>query len=112
MNYHIINTCDVTLWGISQQQRIQKVLNRIDDFKLCADVANILDSEKILLLRADYLYEANVIKKLLELNNSVLMSSSNENKPVAAWVEAKHIQKVIEMLKTGELIKFSKKSLA
>jgi len=102
MNYHIINTCDVALWGISQQRRIHKVLNRVGNFDLCVDIANVPNDEKILLLRADYLYEANVIKKLIELENTILLSSSDENKAAAAWVQGKHISSVIEALNNKE----------
>ncbi len=101
MNYHIINTCDVALWGISQQVRIEKVLARVGDFQCCQDLAQLSDEEDILLLRADYLYEANVIKKLIEQKDTLLTSSCEKSLPAAAWTKVKHSSQLINMLQSG-----------
>lgn len=89
MNFYIINSCDVDLWGVSQQDRIRKVLVKVGDARECSDPDGLPGNEKILLLRADFLYEANVIKKLVEReDSSVLVSSCSRKIPVAAWIDA------------------------
>ena len=103
MNYHIINTCDVTLWGVTQQQRIRKVLARVGEFEECVDLKQLAANEKILLLRADYLYEANVLKKLIAQQNALLVSSCDKKSPAAAWVEASLISEATaRLLKQSE----------
>ena len=103
MNYHIINNCDVSLWGLSQQDRIRKVLARVGGFRECLDLNALPKDENILLLRADYLYEANVIKKLIEHDNSLLLSSCSQQQPTATWLAAADITEATKILSSGEM---------
>ena len=72
MHYHIINTCDVALWGVPQEERIRKVLAKVGDFNQITDILKASPKQNILLLRADYLYEANVIQKLIAQPEALL----------------------------------------
>ena len=103
MIYHIINTCDVTLWGVSQPERIRKVLAKVGDFDELVDLTQLPNNTKVLFLRADFLYEANVLKKLLELTEGILLSSCNSRIPVAAYSEAQHAVAIIDTLKNSQI---------
>ena len=107
MFYHIINTCEVRLWGVRQQERIRKVLARIGEFNECSDLKQLPENENILLLKADYLYEANVIKKLITQSNKILVSSCVNKTPAAAWIEAPLATEIITMLEGGDFTELS-----
>ncbi len=87
MFYHIISSCEVQLWGISQSERIRKVLAKVGDFHEISDEDEINSEQNILVLRADYLFEANVLQKLIQHQEGVLISSDASKKPAAIWLQ-------------------------
>ncbi|MFK8026592.1 MAG: CDP-alcohol phosphatidyltransferase family protein [Gammaproteobacteria bacterium] len=98
MLYHIINTCDVTLWGVPQAERIRKVLAKASDFTEVTDINSITPEQNILLLRADYLYEANVIQKLVAQPEAMLLSSCDQKMPSAIWVAGGKVSQALKLL--------------
>ncbi len=98
MVYHIINTCDVALWGVSQVERIRKVLAKAGDFSEIADTDAVLSGQNILLLRADYLYEANVIQKLVAQSEAILLSSCDKKSVSAVWCDGGKSVQAIQLL--------------
>ena len=98
MLYHIINTCDVTLWGVPQAERIRKVLAKASDFAEVTDINSITPEQNILLLRADYLYEANVIQKLVAQPEAMLLSSCDQKMPSAIWVAGGKVSQALKLL--------------
>lgn len=98
MDYHIINTCDVTLWGVPQIERIRKVLAKAGDFNELLDISEAHDERNVLILRADYLYEANVIQKLVTYSEAILTSSCNKADPTAVWCGRANAQDAIKLL--------------
>jgi len=107
MIYHIINSCDVALWGVSQQERIRKVLAKVGEFSECSDLEQLASGEKILLLRADYLFEANVIKNLIMQQNALLVSSCHKKNPAAAWINSDHCMEVKAILTSDNIVNLS-----
>ncbi len=106
MFYHIVNTCEVALWGVSQAQRIHKILSRIGCVTEIADLSQLKRNQKILLLRADYLFEANVLQKLTQQQQAILVSSGDDTVPVAAWVDQACYDTAVEALQLGKLSLF------
>ncbi|MDW3094326.1 MAG: CDP-alcohol phosphatidyltransferase family protein [Gammaproteobacteria bacterium] len=98
MDYHIINTCDVALWGVPQVERIRKVLAKAGNFNEILDVSEVQSGQNILILRADYLYEANVIQKLVGHSKAILTSSCNENLPTAVWCSNQNVLDAVKLL--------------
>jgi phosphatidylglycerophosphate synthase len=98
MVYHIINTCDVDLWGVPQAERIRKVLAKVGDFNQIPDIQAVKPGENILLLRADYLYEANVIQKLTAQPEAILLSSCDQKLPSAIWCNSEKASQAIKVL--------------
>ena len=98
MFYHISSSCDVKLWGISQSDRIRKVLAKVADFTEVINIDSVSNSERILLLRADYLYEANVIQKLISSPETILVSSDSDHVPVAVWATKENFNNSLEFL--------------
>ncbi len=102
MFYHITSNCDVELWGISQTERIRKVLAKIANFNEVIDIDSCDQTGNILVLRADYLYEANVIQKLVSYSEAILVSSDIDHAPAALWVKAKHVASAVNYLSGQE----------
>jgi len=65
MYYSIINTCDKKLWGLTQNQRVQQTLCKIAEIHALTDSVTLDPNDKILLIRSDYLIEANVIQRFI-----------------------------------------------
>ena len=98
MHYQIINTCDVALWGVPQSERIRKVLAKAGDFNQITDVQVVKVGQNILLLRADFLYEANVIQKLTAQSEAILLSSCDKKLPSAIWCHQDKATQAIKLL--------------
>ena len=94
MYYHIINKSVVRLWGVSQEDRIQKILaklgikNRVDYLK------ELPAGKNVLLLRADYLLDGNVLGKLLQ-HSQAMLTDSSERVIVAAWLKAEQAVDIV-----------------
>ncbi len=103
MYYTIINTCEYQLWGLSQQERISKTINKVSHFNPLLESTQIQAGDKILLLRADYLIEANVVSKLIQKDQAVL-NSSCDGLAVAVWTTADNYNSALALLQkqTGE----------
>ncbi len=98
MVYHIINTCDVALWGVPQVERIRKVLARAGNFNEIADINALPSGQNILLLCADYLFEMNVIQKLVAQSEAILISSCDQKSPSAIWCGSNKASQAIKRL--------------
>ena len=88
MYYYIVNQCDVRLWGVSQQERFRKTMHKLGKFEQIDQLDRIGPEEKVLLVRADYLLDANVLGKLMRHLGAMLTDSSKQV-VTAAWVDAK-----------------------
>ena len=97
MYYHITNECDVRLWSLPQRERIRRLVAKIGDFQEKDTLSELSASEKILIIRADFLFDANVLAKLIAHSQAILTDSSNQI-VVAAWIEASHLENVLPML--------------
>lgn len=86
MFYYITGNCEAELWGLPQVDRIRKTLAKVDKFIEVIDIESCNEADNILVLRADYLYEANVIQKLISHSEAILVSSDENQSPAALWV--------------------------
>ena len=101
MYYSIINSCDKKLWGLTQDQRVAQTLSKIIDIRALTDTSVADAGDKILLIRSDYLIEANVIKRLMQRNDCALQSSS-DCEIVAIWTKYKHYEEAKAVLNAGK----------
>ena len=93
MFYQIINSCDIELWGVSQKDRIAKILAKVGEFECVRDITKVPENQKMLLLDARYIYEANVISKLIALDQAVLLSSCNKD-AIGIWTERSKVEAI------------------
>ena len=86
MYYHIINHCDVELWGIPAVRRLQKVLDKAGLSQSWDESTQLAEHENVLLIDVKYLFDANVLKKLVA-HEAACLHDSVDKKPVAVWVK-------------------------
>ena len=102
MYYQIISSSDVALWGVSPCQRVEKLLKKIAHFQEVEDLAKIAPEENVLFIRVDYLFDANVLTKLMT-NAQAILTDSRDDIPVAAWLKQKNVQTILKDLNEDQL---------
>ena len=97
MYYYIVDKCDVRLWGVPQEVRIQKIMAKLGAFTRIENLEELAETEQVLLVRADYLLDANVLGKLILQSQGVLTDSS-QLAVAAAWLESGVARKIVNNL--------------
>ncbi|MFO7580161.1 MAG: CDP-alcohol phosphatidyltransferase family protein [Nitrosomonas halophila] len=93
----IVGDSEVSLWGLSGRMRLQRMLTAFKTVSLLDDLSERPDDANVLLLRADYLFDARVIEALLGWHeNMVLLSPAHT--PVAIMTTGKHVKAMREAL--------------
>ena len=95
--YHIINNTDVRLWSVPQHERIHKLMAKLNQLKPLKSLDELSSTDNILILHAEFLFDANVLSKLLGKECGVLTDSSGEI-AVAAWISASQSESTIRNL--------------
>lgn len=97
MYYYIVDKCDVRLWGVPQEVRIQKIMAKLGAFTRIQNLEELAETEQVLLVRADYLLDANVLGKLILQPQGVLTDSS-QLAVAAAWLKSGVARKIVNNL--------------
>ena len=82
-NALIVGTSEARLWGLTGHERIARQLRRTGDIPLARNVESIPDTERVLILRADYAYDLPTLNGLLG-HDGLLMDGAV---PAAAHVD-------------------------
>ena len=69
---HLIAEPEVTLWGLSSRERLRRMLTREGINELIDDLESAPADHPVLLIRGDWLYDARVLKGLIETPCTVL----------------------------------------
>ncbi|MCD6388288.1 MAG: CDP-alcohol phosphatidyltransferase family protein [Desulfobulbaceae bacterium] len=84
-----LHECPVQIWGLTSQQRIERVLKGTAGSCTAKELNNLSDSDSVLLLRGDYLFDDRLVKHLAAAQNITLHLNSGQQKvTVAAHVSA------------------------
>jgi phosphatidylglycerophosphate synthase len=95
----LIGGSPVRLWGLDSRQRLQRLL---PDAKLVDDSSTLPNSARVLLARADYLFDPRLILALSSAKPALLqLPPERGDLPVAALVPAPMAKAVIERIATG-----------
>jgi len=79
----------VRLWGLTNRQRLERILKRNRVTRWIGDPANVSEEDSVLLLRGDYLYDERLIADLARKPETVLQTVAEDGlQPVAAHVTA------------------------
>ena len=95
--YHIINECEVQLWSVPQSERIHKLMAKSRELAPIKHLSDLKSTDKILIINAHYLFDANVLTKLVARVQGILTNSSGQI-PVAAWIDAANVDSVLPAL--------------
>ncbi len=87
---HLVDNCNVRLWGLTSRERLRRTLGKFPTARLCEPDESLPDEGDVLLLREDYLYDARVLQGLLNTKN-VALQDPRDGAVVAAHVSAKEL---------------------
>ena len=80
---HLVGDSVAKLWGISGRQRLQRMLAETKSvFELVENCLDLPEAARVLLVRADYLYDGRVLKALLSFD-PFMMLVADDDQPVA-----------------------------
>jgi len=95
----ILNESSITLWGLTPRQRIQRVLKEVPASNFVDDAGAAADSDTILFLRGDYLYDDRLLNYFVETPGRLLEIDGDKGPLiVAAHVAAGQAQPVKEAM--------------
>ncbi len=93
----IVGRSEARLWGLSSHERIARQLRSIGDIALSDDEASIPDTERVLILRGDYVYDLRTLNGLLG-HDGLLMDGRN---PAAAHVDRTLAAAALEVVRSA-----------
>ncbi|MGD9823098.1 CDP-alcohol phosphatidyltransferase family protein [Desulfobacter sp.] len=76
--------CPVKIWGLTSEERIEKVLKGTDIQRITENLDSLHDNDSVLILRGDYLFDDRLIKYLATTPNIVLHLENGPQKSVVA----------------------------
>ncbi len=79
--------CPVKIWGLTSEERVKRVLNGTGVGCTREELNNLHESDSVLILRADYLFDDRLVKYLAATPNTVLhLEEGQKEVAVAAHV--------------------------
>ena len=97
---YIMGESGTRLWGLNSRQRLERQLREVGNILLLNSLDQ-LSSEavnaRVLLVRADYLFETRTLAALSGQTNAILVTS-HESNPAAAIIDGDHVQAAMEIL--------------
>ncbi len=88
--------CPVQIWGLTSQQRIERVLKGTATSCTAEEFNGLAGSDSVLILRGDYLFDDRLVKYLASTQNITLQLNVNQQEvTVAAHVPARYAQQAL-----------------
>ena len=100
---HIIKDSPVRHWGLTSRQRILRVLKSAGDTRIVDDIASPPQSNSILLLRGDYLYDDRVVKYMVDSQEVLLEVEKGQRHLVVAAKVSSHLARQAADMMQGAL---------
>lgn len=94
---YIFGDSEVSLWGLSGRERLQRLALSLKQACLTDNPANIPDDATTLLLRADHLFDTRIITAMRNLQEEMVLYSQN-GIPVALRTVGKNAPALLETL--------------
>lgn len=95
---YILGESKISLWGLSGRERLQRMVASLKQTCLTDNPADIPAEAPVLLLRADYLYDARVIAALITLHEEMALIDQNHT-PVALCTTGKNVPPLLDALR-------------
>lgn len=81
---HLIKDSPVQHWGLTSRQRILRVLSSAGVRDIVDDIASLPESDTVILLRGDYLFDDRVIKYMVDSRDLLLQVLDGPTPAIAA----------------------------
>ena len=96
---HFCHTCPVQIWGMTSQQRIERILGGSAQSCTADELKKLSDSDTVLILRGDYLFDDRLIENLAGTPNILLnLQDRQPQTAVAAHVPAGLAQQALDLI--------------
>ena len=96
--------CPVQIWGLTSQQRIERVLKGVATSCTLEEVNTLSDGDSVLILRGDYLFDDRLVKYLAATPNIILhLNNGQQEVAVAVHVSAHHAQRALNVIERKEI---------
>lgn len=95
---HIVGNSKANLWGVSGRTRLERMLSSIGTAAVVEDLSQLAGADFVLLLRADYLFDARVINALMVLDKHTALVTPVDEIPVAIRTDGNDAGVMCEVL--------------
>lgn len=95
---HIVGNSKVDLWGMSGRVRLERMLSAIKAITVIENLSQLDEMDSVLLLRADYLFDARIIDALIALDKHMVLVTPIGEIPVAIRTNGKDANMMCEVL--------------
>lgn len=100
---HIIGNSKTSLWGMDGRTRLERMLGTIKTVAVVKEVSQLTETDPVLLLRADYLFDSRVISALMALHEPAVFVAPLDETPVAILIDGKNAAAMCEVLNEKRL---------
>ncbi len=91
--------CSVKIWGLTSEERIERVLKGTDIIRIAEELRTLQESDSVLILRGDYLFDDRLLQYLAATPNIALhMEDGQQEMAVAAHVPASLALQALEVV--------------
>ncbi len=101
--WYICHESDIRLWGLTSQERIGRMLDRLGSYEVASDIRSLPPDSSVLILRGDFVFDARVLQNLSKEQNVMLkLETGGCVVPVAAHVEASVALSVVQGMQADQ----------
>lgn len=101
---YIVGDSETKLWGMSGRSRLERMLSATKQVTLAEESSQLATANAVLLLRADYLFDARVLHALLTINQQMALVTSLDKVPVAILTDGNRAAAMCEVLNGNQQI--------
>ncbi|PSJ18614.1 CDP-alcohol phosphatidyltransferase family protein [Nitrosomonas supralitoralis] len=98
---HIFGDSKITIWGLTGQERLQRMLKTHEHITLVDDVEKIPASANALFLNANFLFDARVLAALLRLDQRIALYNE-EGCPAAIRADGNYAPRLLRNLNNNK----------
>ena len=95
---YILKDTSVSLWGLSGKERLHRMLRRHADVEIIEDLSSLAVDSKVLLMRADFLFDSRLFQPMFDLEEDTAITASYSQEIVAVWSKADSAEQIVAEL--------------
>jgi hypothetical protein len=75
---YLTGKSEIKIWGLSGRERLQRMIKPIENARLTEKIETLPENASLLILNADYLFDARVLNALLSIKNPMALYSHDK----------------------------------